>query len=79
MVVFITLYVWQNIEVMKLKMDYRRGMRIERQLMVKSERLRTVMELARRTDAVEKYAAERGMKRATPRDIEVIDLGMKKK
>jgi hypothetical protein len=74
MILFVILYVWQNIGVMKIKMDYRKGIGIERELAKENDRLRYEIERYKITDLIERYAASRGMRELTPDDFEVIDL-----
>jgi len=77
-ILFVILFVWQNIEVMKIKMDYRRGLQLERQIEMRNDRLRYEIEKLRRMDAIERYAETHGMRRAGPEDIEVIEAVKKK-
>lgn len=77
-ILFVILYVWQNIEVMKIKMDYRRTVRLENGLVRENDRLRYEMERYRRMDLVEAYAEKRGMKRMTPSDFEIISMKNRK-
>jgi hypothetical protein len=74
MILFVVLYVWQNIEVMKMKMEYRRELRAERQLADQNDRLRCEIEKYRRMELIERYAASKGMREITPADFEVIDI-----
>lgn len=74
MILFVVLYVWQNIGIMKIKMDYRRGIGIERDLAKENDRLRYEIERYKRTDLIERYAALKGMREITPNDFDVIDL-----
>ncbi len=75
---FIILYVWQNIEVMKIKLEYRKSIKEETRLLKDNDRLRYEIERHRRTDAVEKLARERGMKEIGPRDFDVMDMNKRK-
>ena len=72
MVIFMVLYVWQNIEMMWMKMDYNKVLGIERKLVIENDRLRYEIEKLRRLDLIIKKAEADGMKRITPRDFETI-------
>ncbi len=78
MILFVVLYVWQNIEVMKMKMDYRKDIRIVKQLVEQNDRLRLEIEKYKRMEVIEQYAKSRGMKEIAPGDFEVIDLRKRK-
>lgn len=77
-IVFVILFVWQNIEVMKIKMEYRKGLRMEQQMERRNDRLRYEIERLRKMDLIERYAETRGMRQAGPEDIEVIEAVKKK-
>ena len=79
MIFFVILYVWQNIEAMKIKMDYRKELSAEKQLIKENDRLRFEIEKYKRADLIDKYAAQTRMREITPNDFEVIDLRKKKK
>ena len=72
------LYVWQNIEVMKIKLEYRKSLKEETRLLKENDRLRYEIERHRTAENVERLARERGMKEIAPRDFDVIDLTKKK-
>ncbi len=78
-IIFVVLYVWQNIEVMKMKMEYRRGVRIEKQLVKENDRLRGDIERMRRMDRIEKYAQGAGLRYLGPQDFDVINMKQKGK
>ncbi|TAL35713.1 MAG: hypothetical protein EPN93_09660 [Spirochaetes bacterium] len=78
-IVFVVLYVWQNIEVMKMKMEYRRGVRIEKQLVKENDRLHYEIERMRRLDRIEKYAQGAGLRYLGPQDFDVITVKQKGK
>ncbi|MFH0977542.1 MAG: hypothetical protein V1874_17320 [Spirochaetota bacterium] len=73
-VVFVILYVWQNVEVMKIKIDYRKALKEERQLINMNDRLKYEIERYKRMDMVERYAAENGMRELTPHDFVTINM-----
>ncbi len=76
-ILFVLLYVWQNIEVMKMKMTYRENMAVEKHLIKENDRLRAEIERYRRVDVAERYARSRGMHELTPADIIVLRNGKK--
>ncbi len=76
-ILLVVLYVWQNIEVMKMKMAYRENMAIEKRLVKENDRLRAEIERYRRVDVAERYARSRGMRELTPADIIVLRDGKK--
>lgn len=73
-IVFVIFYVWQNVEVMKIKIDYRKALKEERQLINLNDRLKYEIERYKRTALVEKYAAESGMRELTPYDFVTIKM-----
>jgi hypothetical protein len=72
MVIFVILYVWQNIEVMKIKMEYNQSLEEEKELIKRNDRLRYEIEKYKRMDLIEANAGRYGMRRITPRDFEII-------
>jgi hypothetical protein len=73
-IVLVILYVWQNVEVMKIKIDYRKALKEERHLINMNDRLKYEIERYKRMDLVEKYAAENGMRELTPYDFVTINM-----
>lgn len=71
-VVFIIMYVWQNVGMMKLKMDISKLAQEETQLMKMNDRLRYEIERYRRMEVIERYAKQTGMREITPDDFETI-------
>jgi hypothetical protein len=65
-------HVWQNVEVMKIKLDYRKALSEETKLINKNDRIRYEIERYKRMELVEKYAAENGMRELTPYDFVTI-------
>jgi hypothetical protein len=74
MSLFVVLYVWQNIEIVKIEMEYRSLSEKEIQLVKEKDRLLYEIERFRRMDAVEDYARKRGMRQMLPGDFEVISV-----
>lgn len=71
-VVFIFMYVWQNVGMMKLRLEISRSLQEETQLMKMNDRLRYEMERYRRMEVIERFAEQTGMKEITPGDFETI-------
>lgn len=63
---------WQNIEMMSLKIEYKKNLKRERQLIIKNDRLRCEIEKYKRMDIIIKYAEENLMKPITPMDFKTI-------
>ena len=74
MVLFMVLYVWQNIEMMWMKMDFSKVLGTEKRLVIENDRLRYEIEKFRRLDTVIKKAEASGMKSLTPMDFETIEV-----
>lgn len=79
MILFVVLYIWQNVEVMKMKMDYGREAEVEAGLIRQNDRLRYEIETFRRMNVIEEYARSRGMHALNPGDIDVVDLRGRKR
>jgi hypothetical protein len=69
MVIF---HVWQNVEVMKMKLDFRKASLEETRLVNKNDRIKYEIERYKRMELVEKYAAENNMRELTPYDFVTI-------
>ena len=70
--VFVILYVWQNVEVMKMRMDFRGINRKSQELVMENDRIRYQIERYRRIDIIEKRAAGRGLQKMKPSDVTVL-------
>jgi len=71
---FVVLYVWQNIEIVKIEMEYRTLSGKESRLVKEKDRLLYEIERFRRMDVVEDYARKRSMRQMLPGDFEVISV-----
>ena len=71
-ILFVILYVWQNIEVTKIKITYMNVLKEERQLTNSNDRLRYEIEKMRRVDIIEKEAASLGMRELRVDDFVTI-------
>ncbi|OHD71020.1 MAG: hypothetical protein A2W19_08375 [Spirochaetes bacterium RBG_16_49_21] len=67
-----TLYVWQNIEIMKIGLQYQKLSDIEEQIVKDNDHLRYEIELYRRMEVVQDYARRRGFKPVLPEDFDVM-------
>jgi hypothetical protein len=67
-------YVWQNVEVMNLRMTHQEALRARSALLTERDRLMYEIERGRTMEAVGEYAREHGYRAMTPADIEVISL-----
>lgn len=79
MMVFIVLYVWQNISVMKIKMELRADTAREMELIKINDRLLYEIEQLRRIDLVEQYAISAGFRELTPYNMQTLVAEERKK
>lgn len=75
---FVVMYVWQNIEVMKIKMNYRELVAREKETIKENDRLIYLIEQARNVKTVERIAENSGLRKIRPDNIEVIVVNGKK-
>ena len=66
------MYVWQNIEVMKIKLERKELVKVERRIINYNDKLKYNIERYKRSEVIEKYSRERGLKRISPGDYEVL-------
>jgi hypothetical protein len=71
-IVFVILYVFQNVGVMKIKIECRKDAEAEKRLIIKNDKLRYEIERYKNMEVIERYASERGMRKITPYDFETI-------
>ncbi|MBP7584952.1 MAG: hypothetical protein KBA61_13000 [Spirochaetes bacterium] len=74
-ILFVVLYVWQNISMMKIKMECRNGSLKEMELMKKNDRILYEIERYRRIDIVENRAIQAGMRRISPANMQTVLVG----
>ena len=79
MSVFVIIYVWQNIEVMKMKMEYQKMVNVERELEEKNAKLMFEYEKLRSFKVIEANSGRSGLRKMGPSDIVVIKIDEKKK
>jgi hypothetical protein len=72
--VFVMLYVWQSIEVMKIKLEYRALLRKQESLVKVNDRLRCGIERFRTMDRIEQDADRMGLRYVLPSDIEKVEV-----
>jgi len=78
MSIFVLLYVWQNIEVMRMKMDYRKLTRVEHELKEENKRLIYGLERLRDFRTVEAVMSGKGVRRMEPDDMLLLKNEEKK-
>ncbi len=81
MSVFVIAYVWQNIEIMKFKMDYKRLVKTEQVLAEKNARLKYEFERLRNFKNIEANAGRRNLVKINPASSVILkteDDGNKK-
>jgi hypothetical protein len=64
--------VFQNVEVMKMKMECRKAAEVEKRLIIKNDKLRYEIERCKNIDLIDRYAEQNGMRYITPHDFETI-------
>ncbi|OHD65518.1 MAG: hypothetical protein A2176_14115 [Spirochaetes bacterium RBG_13_51_14] len=74
MTLFVILYVWQNIEIVKIEMECQSLSERKKQLADDNDRLRYDIERYRRMDVVEAYARKKGMRQMQIGDFDVMTV-----
>ncbi len=72
--IFVVFYVWQNIEMMKLKMDYKKLIRTEKEITVVNDKLKLDFERLRNFRSIEANAEKNNLKPIGPTDLIVIKI-----
>jgi cell division protein FtsL len=70
--IFIISYVWQNVEMMKMRTDYKRLIKTEKELSAINDKLKFELEKLRNFQNIETYADRNNLKRLGPEDLIVI-------
>ena len=70
--IFVLLYVWQNVEMMKMRSDYKRLIRTEKELSAVNDKLKFELEKLRNFNNIETYANKNNLKRLGAEDFIVI-------
>lgn len=71
---FVVFYVWQNIEMMKMKMDYKKLIRTEKEIIVVNDKLKFEFERLRNFRSIEANAEKNNLKQISPDDLVVIKI-----
>lgn len=72
--IFVVFYVWQNIEMMKMKMDYKKLIRTEKEITVVNDKLKYEYERLRSFRYIEANADTNNLKYISPADLVVIKI-----
>lgn len=72
--IFVVFYVWQNIEMMKMKMDYKKLIRTEKEITVVNDKLKFEYERLRSFRYIEANADTNNLKYISPADLVVIKI-----
>ena len=72
--VFVISYVWQNIEMMKMKLDYKKLIQTEKELSIINDKLKFELEKLKNFQRIEAYADKNSLKKLGPEDIIVIKV-----
>ncbi|MCL2155183.1 MAG: hypothetical protein FWH53_05915 [Leptospirales bacterium] len=67
--IFVISYVWQNVEMMKMKSDYKRLIKTEKELSAINDKLKFELEKLRNFNRVAAYADKNNLKKLGPEDI----------
>lgn len=71
---FVVVYVWQNIEMMKMKMDYRKLVNSVKEATETNDRLKYEFEKIRSFRNIEAGAVRNGFREIGPSDLVVIKI-----
>ena len=71
---FVVFYVWQNIEMMKMKMDYKKLIKTEKEITVVNDKLKYDFERLRSFYYLEANAEKNNLKHISPADLVVIKI-----
>ena len=72
--IFVVFYVWQNIEMMRMKMDYKKLIRTEKEITDDNDKLKYELERLRTFDHIEANAGKSGLRHISPEDLVVIKI-----
>jgi hypothetical protein len=72
MIFFVILYVWQNIEVMQLKMHYEKSVTYKKELIKRRDRLLYDIERYKRLGLIEEFAEQKGLRKIKPNDAVIL-------
>ena len=72
--IFIISYVWQNVEMMKMKLDYKKLIQTEKELTIINDKLKFELERFKNFQRIGAYADKNNLKRLGPEDIILIKV-----
>ena len=72
--IFVVFYVWQNIEMMKIKMDYKKLIKTGKEVTVVNDKLKYEYEKLRSFRYIEANAEKNNLKNLSPNDLVVIKI-----
>jgi len=72
--VFVVFNVWQNIEIMKMKMDYKKLIKTEKDITVVNDKLKYEYEKLRSFRYIEANADKNNLKQLSPSDLVIIKI-----
>jgi len=72
--IFVVFYVWQNIEMMRMKMDYKKLIRAEKEITEVNDKLKYEFEKLRSFYHIEANAERNNLKYISPNDLVVIKI-----
>ena len=71
---FVVFYVWQNIEMMKMKMDYKKLINTEKEITVVNDKLKFEYEKLRNIRNMEANADKNNLRQLSPADLVVVKI-----
>jgi hypothetical protein len=74
MSLFVVAYVWQNIEIVQIEMQYKKLADTRKRLVRERDRLLYEIERFRRMDVIEEYARKNGLRPVVPGDFDVVKV-----
>lgn len=77
MSLLVILYVWQNIEIVQIEMQYRSLSEKQGRLVKENDRLLYEIERYRRMDVIDDFARNSGMRRMLPGDFDILVVNEK--
>jgi len=72
MSLFVLIFVWQNVEMMKMKLECRKLSAVAGELIKDNDRILFGIERYRSMENVEHHALRSGLKKITPSDFDVV-------
>jgi len=72
--IFVMMYIWQSVEVTKIRLEYQKLLKHQEQLVKQNDVLVYEIEQLKTIGAISKEAEKRGMRRIAPGDFERIEV-----